>query len=326
MCYHCNKVSCYETIILDHTVKYHLHDTGAFKMRKSRLDEESGKVVYRAQRYNMNLHDVAQKMRDGINIILDTEQEEIHCALIGNKHCKSQTVQSKFKSNNSCHATGPDTTQSQSSPRLCLNTEETASAPVHIQYKDFSKQGSVESDIPSKMSAESKCIDSNTIPIESASKSFPRTKEVVSHTLVIESMNFSETGITESGNTPKLFPETSNSVEVNSSEADTTESELIKLMPQVLEVLKAQGRDDDFMSAIKGLANGTLSVDNMPLHLLLDVGQYVRESENDNIGAMRYSKTSVDYWTVIRKLLHQKGITFLKGDGPCKGLYTAVHC
>ena len=88
------------------------------------------------------------------------------------------------------------------------------------------------------------------------------------------------------------------------------EAQLLKILPQVLEALTNIGRRDDFVSVISSLASGELSVDNMALNLLLDIGRYL---SCECTKQMRYTRTSLDFWLIIQKLFKGKAIRFFRG-------------
>ena len=68
--------------------------------------------------------------------------------------------------------------------------------------------------------------------------------------------------------------------------------EIINVIPSVIEILNTiepkMERAKDFVSLLKNIQNGKL-VDNIALHLLLDVGQFLR---NETVNSIRYSQTT----------------------------------
>ena len=82
------------------------------------------------------------------------------------------------------------------------------------------------------------------------------------------------------------------------------------LLPDVLKALKAIGRCDDFISVIESVASGKLDIRNMALHLLLDVGRFLKCQCRSN---MRYSQTSLDFWLIVQKLFKGKAVRFFRG-------------
>ena len=85
---------------------------------------------------------------------------------------------------------------------------------------------------------------------------------------------------------------------------------LADLLPRVLMGLKETNRENDFVSVIKCLASGKLSMNNIALSLLLDLGQYLNQQSSTQ---MRYSQTSLDFWVVVQKLFKCKGVRFFTG-------------
>ena len=89
----------------------------------------------------------------------------------------------------------------------------------------------------------------------------------------------------------------------------STLKELQAILPTLVQFLEDIGRSEDFLSSLTAISTGRLSLDNMALHLFLDIGQLLRTPQN----MMKYSKTSIDFWTVIQKLFKGKAIRFFKG-------------
>ena len=67
---------------------------------------------------------------------------------------------------------------------------------------------------------------------------------------------------------------------------------------------------DDFVAVLKAIWNKNLSVKNITLHLLLDIGQFLRQNTVYNI---RYHLTTLNYRTVFNKLFKGKAIKFFRG-------------
>ena len=63
-------------------------------------------------------------------------------------------------------------------------------------------------------------------------------------------------------------------------------------------------------SVIKCLASGKLSMNNIALNLLLDLGQYLNQQSSTQ---MRYSQTSLDFWVVVQKHFKGKEVRFFTG-------------
>ena len=68
--------------------------------------------------------------------------------------------------------------------------------------------------------------------------------------------------------------------------------------------LESMGRANDFGAVLKASVSGNL-LDNMALHLLLDVGTFLKQS---TCHSMRYSQTSKDFWLAVSKIFkHDHG-------------------
>ena len=97
------------------------------------------------------------------------------------------------------------------------------------------------------------------------------------------------------------------------TECPTEDDDLSKLwniLPDVINLLKSIGRSEDFISVLSSLADKTLSIQNISLHLLLDIGQFLKQNTIFN---MRYHKTSLDFWVIVQKLFKGKGVRFFRG-------------
>jgi hypothetical protein len=70
--------------------------------------------------------------------------------------------------------------------------------------------------------------------------------------------------------------------------------EITKMLPTipVLPIMETIDRHHDFISVLKSLVEGTLDVKNVALHLLLDIGKFLRQNTLTN---MRYHQTSLDF-------------------------------
>ena len=88
---------------------------------------------------------------------------------------------------------------------------------------------------------------------------------------------------------------------------------LADLLPRVLMVLKETNRENDFVSVIKCLASGKLSMNNIALNILLDLGQYLNQQSSTQ---MHYSPTSLDFWVVVQKLSTVKEFAFSQDARP----------
>ena len=79
----------------------------------------------------------------------------------------------------------------------------------------------------------------------------------------------------------------------------------------MLKFLGEEGRRVDLITIIESIVSGKLSIKNIALNLLLDLGQYLNQTSS---GLMRYSKTTLDFWTIVQKLFKGKGIRFFTGE------------
>ena len=77
----------------------------------------------------------------------------------------------------------------------------------------------------------------------------------------------------------------------------------------VMDKMKEIGRFDDFCSLLRNIRGGSLD-DSIALHLLLDIGQFYRQS---TVYSMRYSDESLSFWVTVAKLFKGKGISFFRG-------------
>ena len=103
--------------------------------------------------------------------------------------------------------------------------------------------------------------------------------------------------------------------ENNSIKSDTCITDKLgQILPDVMTQLNAMGRSEDFGSILEAIGTGKLC-DNIALHLLLDVGRFFRQ---ETAYSMHYRKTTLDFWTLVSKVVHRKGMRLLEGDsGKC---------
>ena len=69
---------------------------------------------------------------------------------------------------------------------------------------------------------------------------------------------------------------------------EQTEGRLLELMPSVLNALRETGREGDLIAVVESIVSGRLSVHNIALNLLLDLGQYLNQQSSEQ---MSYSQT-----------------------------------
>ena len=79
-------------------------------------------------------------------------------------------------------------------------------------------------------------------------------------------------------------------------------SEFSHLLPEKMTALESMGRANDFGAVLKDIVSGNLP-ENIALHLLLDVGTFLKEI---TCHSMRYSQTSKDFRLAVS--------TFFKHD------------
>ncbi|CAH1799200.1 unnamed protein product [Owenia fusiformis] len=96
--------------------------------------------------------------------------------------------------------------------------------------------------------------------------------------------------------------------ELEDSTNSISETELYDIMVKVLDIMRDMDRDEDFVSVLKSIVSGKLDT-NICLHLLLDIGQYLRSHKS----RMRYSEKSLQFWITVQKLFKGKGIRFFRG-------------
>jgi hypothetical protein len=102
----------------------------------------------------------------------------------------------------------------------------------------------------------------------------------------------------------------------NSSTEDPPKKEeeieyrLAQYLPQLIEKLKTIGRSEDFFNVVEAIVIGKLRLENIALHLLLDIGLFLSVESSSE---MRYSQTSIDFWLVVQKLFKGKGLRFFRG-------------
>ena len=104
----------------------------------------------------------------------------------------------------------------------------------------------------------------------------------------------------------------SQDVEENSEKGCDAWDQIKQLVPTVMETLKESGQVEDFVSVLHGIQSGALS-HNISLHLLLDIGQYLRKQAQSSTHSMRYSAVSIKFWLLVQKLFHGKAIRFFNG-------------
>ena len=88
------------------------------------------------------------------------------------------------------------------------------------------------------------------------------------------------------------------------------EAKDIETFKSAYEVLKTIGREEDFMSVLSSLSNGTLHPSNIALHLMFDIGNLSQVSFRQ----VRYNKTSLDFWAIVHRLFKGKATRFFRGS------------
>ena len=97
--------------------------------------------------------------------------------------------------------------------------------------------------------------------------------------------------------------------QINIEERD--QHKLNNLIPQVIRILQSNGRDNDFIKTLQAIVDNKLTTKNIALSLLLDVGKLLNEVSSKQ---MRYSKTSIEFWMVVKKLFRGKATRFFSGE------------
>ena len=114
-----------------------------------------------------------------------------------------------------------------------------------------------------------------------------------------------------------------NDDELNNGKPDIKDIDTFK---NAYEVLKMDGRGEDFMAVLSSLSNGTLHPSNIALHLLLDIGNLLSQVSCRHI---RYNKTSLDFWAIVHGLFKGKATRFFRGSMPApqsthEGIYIDI--
>ncbi len=91
---------------------------------------------------------------------------------------------------------------------------------------------------------------------------------------------------------------------------DVKTEELKKTVTNVLRVISETGRGGDFISVLKAIECGTLPVENLGLQLFLDIGKFLQAP---TINRVRYSKVSLDFWTLVHKMFKGKATRLFRG-------------
>ncbi len=79
-----------------------------------------------------------------------------------------------------------------------------------------------------------------------------------------------------------------------------TADSLQKTVLNAIKVLKSIGREEDFISVLEALSNGTLSTKKIILHLFLYIGLKLRHTQCQ----IRCSRTTLDFGFIVQKLSH----------------------
>ena len=86
------------------------------------------------------------------------------------------------------------------------------------------------------------------------------------------------------------------------------------IINKVLNILEISGRKNDFIAVLNNLADGTLAIDNIAFHLLLDIGNFLSSQSVNNV---RYNDVTLDFWCLVHKLFKGKAIRFFRGTMAC---------
>ena len=91
------------------------------------------------------------------------------------------------------------------------------------------------------------------------------------------------------------------------TEADKTlsDTELLDIMRSSYDVIREHGRDDDYVSVLRAIGRKTLSVKNITLQLLLDIGSFLATGRVSNV---RYNVVTMKFWGTVYKLFKGKAL------------------
>ena len=79
-------------------------------------------------------------------------------------------------------------------------------------------------------------------------------------------------------------------------------SVIYRVLPSVIDALEKMGRLEYFVSLLNCISSNTIT-ENIALNLILDVGQFYRQSTISN---MRYRDESIAFWATVQKLFKRK--------------------
>ena len=87
-------------------------------------------------------------------------------------------------------------------------------------------------------------------------------------------------------------------------------NDINKLFSAVLQQFADIGRENDFLSLLQCVADGRLDINNIALHLILDMGQFLSKTK---VNSMRYSNVTLDFWLLVARLFKGKALRFFRG-------------
>ena len=96
----------------------------------------------------------------------------------------------------------------------------------------------------------------------------------------------------------------------DSSQGAYSEDKITYYGQLLMSAMKETGRPDDLVSLLKGITEKRLPSENIALHLVLDIGQFL---SLQTTSCMRYSNVSLTFWTLVQKLFGEKAIRFFRG-------------
>ena len=88
--------------------------------------------------------------------------------------------------------------------------------------------------------------------------------------------------------------------------------ELLDIMRPSYDVIREHGRDDDYASVLRAIGRKTLSVKNITLQLLLDIGSFLA-TDLERVSNVRYNVVTMKLWGTVYKLFKGKALRLFRG-------------
>ena len=83
---------------------------------------------------------------------------------------------------------------------------------------------------------------------------------------------------------------------------------------KVVNICKANGRGGDLSAVLEGLANGTLSIENIAVQTFLDIGRMIKV---ENLKQIRYERLTLNFWTTVYKMFRGRAIHLFRSIIAC---------